>query len=141
MIVVICCGGKKAAKPMPAAEMYLGRYFKCCLSYARSIVKEKDIYIMSAKYGFMRTSKVIAPYNTTLDKAESLTANMLQQQARAQGLDVSNLLKADINNKFLGQEIATKTEETVTLIIVYADKTVTSLQYPLSKAQSLVDER
>lgn len=83
MIVVICCGGKKAAKPMPAAEMYLGRYFKCCLSYARSIVKEKDIYIMSAKYGFMRTSKVIAPYDTTLDKAESLTANMLQQQARA----------------------------------------------------------
>ena len=77
----------------------------------------------------------------TRSEYESMSVKTLQQQARAQGLDVSNLLKADIINKFLGQEIATKTEETVTLIIVYADKTVTSLQYPLSKAQSLVDER
>jgi hypothetical protein len=83
MIVIVCCGGKKADVPMPAAEMYRGRYFKMCLKYARSIAKEKDIYIMSAKHGFMRTTKVIAPYDATMEKSQSLTASMLQQQARA----------------------------------------------------------
>lgn len=83
MIVVICCGDKKADVPTTAADLYTGKYFKDCISYARSIANEKNIYIMSAKYGFVRTTKVIAPYNTTLKSRHSLTASMLQQQARA----------------------------------------------------------
>lgn len=82
MIVVISCGDKKQSVPTTAAELYTGKYFKDCLRYARSIAKDRDIYIMSAKYGLIRTTRVIAPYNTTMNKHQ-LTAIILQQQAQA----------------------------------------------------------
>jgi len=83
MIVVIACGDKKADKAMPAASMYQGKYFNDCLRYARSIATDNKIFIMSAKYGLVRTTRVIEPYNITMKKQHALTAAMLQQQARA----------------------------------------------------------
>jgi len=64
-IVLIPCGGIKAAYPTVAACMYQGRLFKLILRYAKRL-KPNKIFILSAKYGLLSLNLIIKPYQKTL---------------------------------------------------------------------------
>ena len=66
MIVFVGCGATKRKKPCKAEDMYIGQYFKQCMLYAKTLTKNNNIYILSAKYGVLPLNKVIEPYNKTL---------------------------------------------------------------------------
>ena len=48
--------------------MYTGELFKKSLAYAKSL-HPRQIYILSAKYGLLKLSDMIEPYNKTLNGA------------------------------------------------------------------------
>ena len=83
MIVVISCGGKKQTKPNQAIDMYKGLYFYGMRKWALSVTNQRNIFILSAKHGLMRTTKVIDPYQLKLGEPGSVTVEHVQAQARA----------------------------------------------------------
>ena len=66
-IVFIACVGTKLNNPAPAEELYISPLFKKALAYARTLQADR-IYILSALYGLVPLTQVIAPYNKTLLK-------------------------------------------------------------------------
>ena len=83
MIVVISCGDKKQSVPTEAIDMYKGNYFYGMRKWALSVTKKQHIFILSAKHGLMRSSKVISPYQLKLGDVGSVTVEHVQAQARA----------------------------------------------------------
>lgn len=67
MIVFIGCGKDKNTTECEAQNMYKGNYFKTCLEYAKSLTDINSIYILSAKYGVLKLTDIIIPYNITLN--------------------------------------------------------------------------
>ena len=66
--IVIPCSKNKKTTPAEAEYLYVGPYYKACLDYAKKHTKKKNIYILSAKYGFIKLNDIIAPYNTKITK-------------------------------------------------------------------------
>lgn len=60
-LVILACSQKKATKPVPARDLYLGSLFKLGRKFAE--VHHFDYVILSAKYGLLRPEQVIAPYD------------------------------------------------------------------------------
>ena len=83
MIVVISCGAKKATTAQPAIDLYQGAFFVAMRKWARSVTKDRIIYIMSAKYGLLPASKVVEPYNLRMGQAGCVSVDTLQRQSRA----------------------------------------------------------
>jgi hypothetical protein len=46
MIIFIGCGKRKNSYKCPAKMMYQGNFFKTCLSYAKTLTVENNIYII-----------------------------------------------------------------------------------------------
>jgi hypothetical protein len=87
MIVVISCGAKKADTAQRAIDLYQGAFFRATSGWARSVADERNIYIMSAKYGLLPAAKVVEPYNLRMGQAGSVTVETLRKQARALRID------------------------------------------------------
>ena len=66
-LLPLTCTVKKQLYECAAAEMYLGNVFKLALKYGK-LSGKYDIYILSAKYGFIRPSTVIKPYDEVMPK-------------------------------------------------------------------------
>ena len=66
MIIFIGCVKKKENYPTYAQDLYKSTYFKYCLSYAKKLNPTK-IYILSAYYGVLELTDIIAPYEKTLN--------------------------------------------------------------------------
>ena len=66
-IVLISCVKKKLNKKTKAEYLYTSDLFKSNLRYAKSL-KPDTIYILSAKYGLLKLSDIIEPYDKTLNK-------------------------------------------------------------------------
>jgi cytoplasmic iron level regulating protein YaaA (DUF328/UPF0246 family) len=64
-IVLISCVKSKLDHPARAEDLYISPLFKYNLAYARKL-KPNHIFILSAKYGLLRLSDKIAPYEQTL---------------------------------------------------------------------------
>ena len=90
MLVLISCGGKKAATAQPARYMYQGGYFQSTLRYALSITTPDNIRILSSKYGLLKLTDVIAPYEMVITDPNAVTNVTLKEQANAQGLIGAN---------------------------------------------------
>lgn len=86
MIVIIPCGARKQTHLCMAKDMYIGSYHKTCLRYARSIVPEGRIYILSAKYGLLTLDKIITPYNIKMGDVGCVTIEIVKKQAKELGL-------------------------------------------------------
>ena len=86
MIVIIPCGGKKRSVASIAAELYVGPYFRGCLAYARSLVSDADIYVLSAKYGLVTLVDELEPYDLRMGNAGCVTPRRVQEQAAAMGV-------------------------------------------------------
>jgi hypothetical protein len=87
MIVIISCGAKKQDCAARAIDIYTGSYFQALRKWALSVTNERNIYILSAKYGLLPASKTIKPYNLKMGSAGCVTAEHVAAQARALRID------------------------------------------------------
>lgn len=85
-IVILSCGQKKVTKPTEAYRLYQGSYYKMNLKYALSITSLNCIYILSAKYGLIKSTEIIAPYNLKMGEPGSVTTDKIKQQAASLGI-------------------------------------------------------
>ena len=90
MIVVISCGGKKLTGRHLARDLYTGPYFKAAYRYALSVAPEARVFILSAKYGLVRTNDLIDSYNLTLGQPGAVASGYVRNQARQLGIDDEN---------------------------------------------------
>jgi hypothetical protein len=85
-IVIIGCGARKLAEPAPAADMYVGPYFRSCLATATAIAPRGRVYILSARYGLLGLDDPIEPYDLTMGQPGAVTADQLAAQAADRGI-------------------------------------------------------
>ncbi|WP_241962101.1 DUF6884 domain-containing protein [Rhodococcus opacus] len=85
-LVVIPCGARKAAVPMPAGALYLGSYHRLCQKAAVRLTPRENIRILSGLHGLLNLDTVTAPYEMRLGEPGSVTADTVYEQAAAQSL-------------------------------------------------------
>lgn len=92
---VIPCGGRKLDRPAPARELYVGSMFRhtwanvtrCAeLDVEAGAAPAARVLILSAKYGLVDPEQVLEPYDLTMGKPGSVTAETLAAQATALGI-------------------------------------------------------
>lgn len=66
-IVLISCVSKKLDRKAKAEKIYTSSLFKKNLTYAKSLNPSR-IFILSAKYGLLKLTDEIEPYDKTLNK-------------------------------------------------------------------------
>lgn len=81
-VVVISCGGAKADRPAPIAELYTGSYFRAALRAARALTTDDRILVLSARYGFVSLGEVHAPYEQRIDRPGAISPRALAATAR-----------------------------------------------------------
>lgn len=81
-VAIVGCGATKLAHRAPAADLYQGGYFMACAAYAKA--RFPVWRIVSAKYGLLKPSDIIEPYDCCLDTftADELAAWAKQVQAQ-----------------------------------------------------------
>jgi len=99
-LVVITCGAKKSNHPTQAQYLYTGSYFKTQLDWALSIAPPSRIRIFSAKYGLLKLTDMIEPYNKRISDEGAITAEKLAEQLpygaiieSSAGIDYAKILK------------------------------------------------
>lgn len=80
--VILACGRTKQKHPCMARDLYIGNYFRNALRWARSVTTEDRIYIISAKHGLIKTTRILAPYDRTITDPGAVTAANVADQAR-----------------------------------------------------------
>jgi cytoplasmic iron level regulating protein YaaA (DUF328/UPF0246 family) len=88
-VVFISCVSKKLPHKAKAQDLYISPLFKLNLAYARKLRAQK-IFILSAKYGLLKLSDKIAPYDSTLN-------TMPDKERRVWGAKVMRQLKGKAN--------------------------------------------
>jgi hypothetical protein len=86
--VIVCCGAAKIDRPAPAGEMYVGSFHHMARTAAATLTSESRLLILSARYGLLRPTDVIEPYDLRLGQLGSATAADIREQAAEQGLRV-----------------------------------------------------
>lgn len=79
-LVIITCGSRKLNRPAQARKFYTGTYFKIQLEWALSIAPASHVRIFSAKYGILKLTDMIDPYNKRITDPGAITAEELAQQ-------------------------------------------------------------
>ncbi|WP_329557026.1 DUF6884 domain-containing protein [Streptomyces sp. NBC_00696] len=79
-LVVIPCGSRKLDHPARAADLYTGSYHRACRTAAEALRPDR-LLILSARYGLLDLDDVIEPYDTPHGTKESVTAQLLLEQA------------------------------------------------------------
>jgi hypothetical protein len=90
MIVIVPCGGKKRSESCTAREMYTGPFHKGCMRYALTLAPPEDVYILSAKYGLLRLSDEIEPYDLRMGQVGCVASKTVLGQARALSLETED---------------------------------------------------
>lgn len=81
MLVIVPCGQAKRATRSQAGVMYTGTYHRACLDYARSIAPAEAILILSAKYGLLRLTDWVEPYDLRMGQRGAVTPDVVRAQA------------------------------------------------------------
>jgi hypothetical protein len=76
-IYLIGCGASKLPHAAPARELYTGDLFKKALAYALSVAEESEVFVFSAKHGFLTLDQEIEPYNATWKRGPCLSTREL----------------------------------------------------------------
>ena len=79
--VIISCGDKKLNRKARAIDLYQGSYFKGQKLWALSVVCLGDVFILSAKYGLIKSTLHIEPYNIRMGGCGSISVGVLKEQA------------------------------------------------------------
>ncbi len=89
-VVVLACGAAKHdLHGAPAHQLYRGALFVLALTWARSVAPLDRIFILSAKYGLIRSTDPIDVYDVRISDARAVTSDQLAQQAAALGLSAA----------------------------------------------------
>lgn len=86
---LISCVSKKQNKPCSAIDLYTSPLFKKSVKFANKY--GLSIYILSAKYYLVRSDRIIAPYDLTLN---SMSRSELDQWAKV----TAEQIKTEFNN-------------------------------------------
>lgn len=84
--VVVGCGVLKRPEPAPALDLYISAYARTKAAWARSVTTDDRILVLSAKYGLVPSTDMIAPYDVTFGHAGAVSADTLADQAADIGL-------------------------------------------------------
>jgi cytoplasmic iron level regulating protein YaaA (DUF328/UPF0246 family) len=87
--VLVACCGPKLTHPAPAADLYVSALFKKARIYAE---RRGKWFVLSALYGLLDPTEVIAPYNITLKRLSSEERRKWGQKVREQ-LDTAGLMR------------------------------------------------
>ncbi len=63
--IIVGCARSKLDRPAPALFLYTSTYLKVCREWACSVRPMSQIWVLSAKYGLVPSTLVIAPYSAT----------------------------------------------------------------------------
>ena len=63
-IALVGCAAAKLSRPAPARDLYVSQLFKKAAAYAEA--NSDRWYVLSAKYGLVRSDDVIEPYDAKL---------------------------------------------------------------------------
>jgi hypothetical protein len=92
-VYLISCVAEKRASVSPAQELYCSDWFMKCKAYVlRSLGPGDEWYILSAKYGLLKPSREIAPYDETLKTMKREHRVLWAEQILGQ---LSKLLRPD----------------------------------------------
>lgn len=101
MKIILGCGSKKARLAAPAWELYTGTTFRLAIAWARSVTPMRHIYILSAKYGLIRSLDVIAPYDSQMGTpSQIITAAEVAVQVGRLGLNRERPLLASLGRPY-----------------------------------------
>lgn len=93
MNIFIGCGKQKNDKPCEAKDMYTSFFSKQKYLYAKNLGAD-NIYILSAKYGLLKDSEKIEPYDKTLNKMKKKEKqewyDMVYQQMLKEGINFTD---------------------------------------------------
>jgi hypothetical protein len=84
-LVVIPCGSRKLGFPARSAEMYVGSYHRACRKAADALRPDR-LLILSARHGLLDLDDIIEPYDTPHGASDSVTAQVLLEQATLRGI-------------------------------------------------------
>ena len=95
-IVLISCSSKKLNRRAKAEDLYISPLFQKSLRYAKCLKPDK-IFVLSAKHHLLHLSKVISPYNLTLndmytDEIKKWSDIVLQQLRKVSDLNKDNFI-------------------------------------------------
>jgi hypothetical protein len=85
-LVVIPCGGAKLDRPALAGELYTGSYHAACRRAAEALTSPDRIRILSARYGLLRLTDPVEPYELRMGQPGSVDAATVRRQAEDQDL-------------------------------------------------------
>lgn len=93
-VFVVPCGATKHDEPVPARELYRGSLFQYVLGNVvaeaeatrTELGAEVEVLILSAQYGLVGLDQVLAPYNTKMGDAASVSVEELAAQAVVRGI-------------------------------------------------------
>lgn len=85
-LVVIACGAAKLDRPAPAADLYVGSYFRLAKAAALQLADRHSVRVLSAKHGLLRLDDVVAPYDLTLGQPGAIDPDRLRWQVLQRGL-------------------------------------------------------
>lgn len=86
-IILVTCGKSKATRPCAAKDLYIGNAFRSNWRWAASVFPENQIFIISAKFGLLRSSQIIPPYDLKMGDQGSVSSSLIQSQAISLGID------------------------------------------------------
>ena len=84
-LVIISCGAKKQSTACQAMDMYVGSYFKAALRFAMATTDISNIRILSAKYGLIKATDIIEPYEMRISDWRAAKPSKVIQQAKDLG--------------------------------------------------------
>ncbi|MEU8544529.1 DUF6884 domain-containing protein [Streptomyces sp. NPDC048717] len=86
--IVVGCGKSKQDRRVTAGEMYVGTFHGSCRLAAEALLRGGGrLYILSAAHGILDLSTEIDPYDITVGDAGSVSADFVQAQVRARGIE------------------------------------------------------
>lgn len=72
-------------RPARASDLYIGSYHRACLGAAEALRPDR-LLILSARYGLLDLDDVVEPYDTPHGAADSVTSQLILEQAALRGI-------------------------------------------------------
>lgn len=99
--IILGCGSRKRKQPSQAWCLYTGTLYTLAFAWARSVTPLERIYILSAKYGLIRSQTQIAPYNARMGTPSQVcTVASVARQAAALRLDQKRPLLVSLGEPY-----------------------------------------
>ena len=104
-LVIVGCGKNKLDRPAPAFELYTGDSFRTTLAYARTLAPDHRILLLSGRYGLVRGSRVIVPYDQPMRRPsdQELMITVARVQASLYGVGNERDVVALVGQKRYGR--------------------------------------